>query len=84
MLGLGAAVPDNRYDQMRIADSLAPASNSHRVPAIFWTTEIKARHCLIDDLDWLVAHPSNGVRLLTSTFVARIVSSIRRAVFLSW
>jgi len=63
ILGLGTAVPNNRYDQMKIAHSLAPAFNSHRAPAVFRATEVETRHCVLQDLDWLVANPNNGARL---------------------
>ena len=65
ILGVGTAVPDSRYEQMHICSRLSPAfDNSHRAPAVFRATEIDGRHSVVDELDWLVANPSNGERMV--------------------
>ncbi len=63
ILGVGTATPHNHYDQMEICASLLPAFNSHRAPAVFRATEIETRHCVVNDLNWLVDNPSNRDRL---------------------
>jgi predicted naringenin-chalcone synthase len=65
ILSIGTAVPDARYGQMHICEQLLPAfDNSHRAPAVFRATDIDGRHSVVDELDWLVANPSNGERMV--------------------
>jgi predicted naringenin-chalcone synthase len=64
ILGIGTAIPDNHYEQMEICANLSSAfDNSHRAPAVFRASDVETRHSVVENLNWLVANPSNSDRL---------------------